>query len=922
MPAGLLRHRGFLTLALLTALALPACGGGGGGPGPDGAGQGLVLVNFLQANQDNVPINRVLEFVFSEPVDPSTINSATMQIRQGDAFGLTASGEFDVDGSTVYFKPRLPTHCGADDAGFQPSTTYRVTVMGYPEEFCVRNGNGQPLEATITAEYRTRPESDPEYLEDQIPATPPAVTSIRPENSEAAVTVNELNEVVIGFTENLDPCSVSAATVFFHVYEAGDPGVNNAVPTGEPNEGNLTGFTPWDDQSPDDPYTWGSSTGGPLPDPQLIPADIILVQDFDRTEMILRPTFGRFPENALCVVDLTFGIRDFGGSPLAPTTFSFTTQNLPMQEGSMRVEFDRSIEDWPQADRTADIDTNRSAGLAQGWLLFAGDGDNGGNTDVTPAFPIFSPGFACDKRPNDGFKDHFAPDVNVTLNTGSSRVPDSCQNETDGSQAVVWEFATFRIKNGVIVTIAGENPAIILVQGEVLIEGGGVLRVRGENGAAGGGFNGSTTASNGGDGVAGGSDGGNGAARDDDYGKHGYAGYASADYNTPGEQGGLGSGHGNVSATGTQYYNVNGNGNSGAGGGAGHGLAGSDGQSTNPPGMTFVDETDGAGGDTYPDSSPEKLYTPSAGSGGGGAGFAGHTTYSYSYYYEAPGGAGGGGGGFIDITSQADIRVYGTIDASGGRGGNGGVGGYWSAGGGGGGSGGAIRLLTPANIDITNGTLSTAGGTGGSGSKAQYPPAENNRNNGGAGGSGYICMEDGDSTITGITTVAMTPAYGTDTCYVGEFDSTRFQGGGLEGEAISGYILVGPLTAVTFIPPEATDFLCAIPADAAIPPAGTSILIEAAGYPLNPDGTPDETVGDAFYTIGYFSYSGSPNEPSWNEGSNPPDVVVANAGTGINNLDGSGYLRFRLRFFLPSTIGATTPGPWMDYMDFRFTYDQ
>ena len=923
MPSGLLRHRGILFLALLGAVALPACGGGGGGgAGPNGAGQGLILVNFSQANQDNVPINRVLKFEFSEPVDPSTIGQGTVQIRQGEAFGLTAKGEFVVDGATVFFKPKLPTACGAPNAGFQPGTTYRVTVMGAPEEFSVKNSKGQSLESTITYEFATRPESDPGYLEDQIPATAPAVTTVSPANSEAAVTVTQANEVVIGFTENLDPCTVNAASVFFRVYEAGDAGVNNSVPTGEPNEDNLTGFTPWDDQLPDNPYSWGSSTGSALPVPQLIPSTISLVQDFESTQMIIRPNFGRFPENALCVVDLTFAIRDYGGSPLAPVTFSFTTQNLPMQNGAMRIEFDRTTEPWPQESRTADIDTNRSPGLAQGWLLFAGDGDNGGNTSATPAFPVFSPGFACEKRPNDGFKDNFDPDSNVTLNTGSSRVPASCANETDGSQAVVWEFATLRIRNGVTVDIVGKNPAIILVQGTVLIETGGILRARGANGQNGSQWSGTITRPTGGAGIAGGSNGGDGALRSDDYGDDGFAGYGSEDYSTPAEQGGVGAGEGNFSASNNNYTGNTGNG--GGGGGAGHGLPGSAGLSVAFSGSTVITPARGAGGGVYPDTgSPAKLYSPSAGSGGGGAGWMGYGSYAGNYYYyDATGGAGGGGGGFVDITSQGNIRVYGTIDASGGRGGTGGVAGYWATGGGGGGSGGAIRLLTPADIDITNGVLNAAGGVGGPGSASNYQPTENNKNNGGAGGTGYIALEDGNSVITGISTSAMTPAYGTDQCYVGTFDSTRFQGGGLDGEAVSGPILVGPLTAVTFIDPVASDFLCQIPANAAIPPAGTSILIEAAGYPLNPDGTVDSSGGDFWYTIGYFSYSGSPNEPSWNEGSNPPDVAVTNAGTGIGNLDGSGYLRFRLRFFLPPTVGATTPGPWMDYMNLRFTYDQ
>ena len=63
------------------------------------------------------------------------------------------------------------------------------------------------------------------------------------------------------------------------------------------------------------------------------------------------------------------------------------------------------------------------------------------------------------------------------LDTGSTRT--NCVNGTDGSHAVVWEFASFRIRPGVTVRILGLNPAILLVHGDVLIESGGRLLVRG-----------------------------------------------------------------------------------------------------------------------------------------------------------------------------------------------------------------------------------------------------------------------------------------------------------------------------------------------------------------------------------------------------------------------------------------------------------
>ncbi len=186
---GPLRRLGVLVLFALSALAVPACGGGGGGPGPEGAGQGLVLVGFLQAGIDNLALNTTLELTFSEPVDPTTVNSGTIQVREGPQFGATAGGTFHVSGAKVFFEPDLPTDCALQTAGLKPATTYRVVVVGYPEEFCVKNTKGQPLDHTSTYEISTLPETDDGVLQDQKPGQAPTVLSTTPSPGDAAVAV-------------------------------------------------------------------------------------------------------------------------------------------------------------------------------------------------------------------------------------------------------------------------------------------------------------------------------------------------------------------------------------------------------------------------------------------------------------------------------------------------------------------------------------------------------------------------------------------------------------------------------------------------------------------------------------------------------------------------------------------------------------
>jgi len=919
---------GASTVAALIATSLllftASCGAGGEG-GVEAAGQGLVLTNFYQAGQDNLPINRILRFAFSEAVDAASVTPASIQIRQGDNFGLTAQGKFRVDGSTVYFEPRLPTLCGGADAGFLPATTYRVTLLGFPEAFSVKNAHGQPLEATGTYEFTTRPDTDPGYLEDQIPAASPVVTSVTPGQSEAAVTVEPGNVVSILFSENLDPCSVNPSNVRFLMYEIGESGVKNAVPAGQPNEGNVTGFTPWDDQLPDDPTSWGPS-GTPLTPPQVIPAALDLIQDFSSTELQIRPGFGRFPENALCVIELTFNVVDFGGSPLVPVRYSFTTENLDPQTSSLRVEFEQDSESWPMSDRTIDVDSDRSPGLLQAWMLFSGDGDNG-TSILTPSRPgLPSGGCIGERQPNDGNMDDFDPATDVLLDTGAT--PNTCANSVDGSTAVVWEFRSFRIRTGITVRVVGVNPAIILVQGDAMIESNGILRTRADGSSGmpqGRGQTGyswtsySTSVMKGGEGVAGAGNGGDAVQFNTaNYGGDGWSAYGSDDGWTvlAGEGAGLG---GSIHLT---VYPSS-PGTSQGGGGGGHAVPGT--TSTNVLGSGHTDKagTRGDGGSAYPTGpGATKMLTPSSGAGGGAGGNE-EWTASYAGVYSTGGGGGGAGGGFIDITSSGNIYVYGTIDAAGSAGGNGGSSSYYAGpGGGGGGAGGGIRLITSGSIVLTpNSVITAAGGAGGTspnGSSGSGGP----QNHGGPGGHGRVVLEDQDSVIEGMVGAQVVPGEGQEGFYRGPFDSTRFKGGGLSGKAVSGPILVGPLSPVSFQTPVAADFKCVIPANASIPPNGTSILVEAAGYPIKPDGTVDLTVGDHWYTIGYFATSGAPNDPNWTAGSNPPDVVVTNDGAGINLLNGSYFLRFRVNTRMPDTVAPTTPGPYMDWMEFRFTYNQ
>lgn len=952
-----------LSLGLLV-LAVPACGGGGGG---EAAGQGLILVNFQQDSIDNAVLNTVLRWEFSSAVDASTIGSASIQIREGGQFGSTVAGTFFVNGAFVTFEPVLASLCDQSDSGLKPDTEYRVQLVGNPAEFSIRNLAGQPLDSTSTHQFHTRLDTDPQKYSDQIPGVGPTVLSTMPANASAGVAVEPGNHIEIELTENVDPCTINDQTIIVEMYESGNPTTSTPIPGTTPVR--YSGFDKAgsvEDQTPSDPYTWGADgTTSYASAPRKILCNVKLVQDFNSTRVLVTPLLGynpdplknasRFPENALIVVRMTFDVVDYGGLPAVPTVISFTTQNLSTQTGSYLIE-NKGETPYIDAQTTAAVDPDpRAPERVQGFMLFAGDGDNGAN-QLAPSLPqTASSGCADDLQLNDGFTDDFNPSGDVLFDTGST--PNTCPNATDGSNAVVWEFNTFRISSGRTVRFVGVNPAIILVQGDIVIENGGRLLVYGDgNGGApqGRGTNAKSryTSTNfnavGGVGVAGGGKGGDSGtvaqaqSGSFNYGQGGFAGFGSPDYDptmSPSGSGNGGEGSGGAGSpsgsASTSQYNPWDGGSEG-GGGAGHAVPGTDGGTKQGTVYVFKKASNGFGGTAYGDDT-NKLMEPEAGAGGGSSGAGTTAPFNTSSSYGTSGGGGGAGGGFVDLTSSGSIEIYGSILSVGGSGGSGsGFSAYGASAGAGGGSGGAIRILTPNSITMTDtAVLSTAGGTGGTG----YNPYSNagNRNDGGDGGHGRIALEDADSIISGLSSANVTPSEGQVGFYRGLFNANRFQGGGLEPRAVTDLIVVGNYSGFDpeFLEPVQSyggqvDFKVGIPI-AGSPGAGaTAIFVEARGYQMLPNGSEDLASATDWVSVGYFRDSGVEIAPTWFSG-HPGDVGVPPDNTGgaggfteLNGLGAGGheFVQFRFTMFLPPSVGPFDPGAYLDDWLVRFSYDQ
>jgi hypothetical protein len=113
------RARLFFMLMIITSVSLISCGGGGAG-GPSDTTQPIVDTGTISPKPDavGVSVNSPLSVSFSEPMDDSTILTATVQFSGG---GETVPGIVTFSGQTATFTPAAILHY---------NTVYTVTITG------------------------------------------------------------------------------------------------------------------------------------------------------------------------------------------------------------------------------------------------------------------------------------------------------------------------------------------------------------------------------------------------------------------------------------------------------------------------------------------------------------------------------------------------------------------------------------------------------------------------------------------------------------------------------------------------------------------------------------------------------------------------------------------------------------------------
>ena len=144
-------------VAALAALSLfPwACGGGGSG---DGGGELQIVAVNLPPNFVGWELNRPIRITFNEALDPTTVNTNTINVREPN--GTPAFGTASVDPSdkkSAIWRPDCPTLDDLSDAGLQPNTLYELRVIGASQNagFTVRSRSGAVLELSETRTFTT-----------------------------------------------------------------------------------------------------------------------------------------------------------------------------------------------------------------------------------------------------------------------------------------------------------------------------------------------------------------------------------------------------------------------------------------------------------------------------------------------------------------------------------------------------------------------------------------------------------------------------------------------------------------------------------------------------------------------------------------------------------------------------------------------
>ncbi|MDF1702385.1 MAG: hypothetical protein P1V36_14645, partial [Planctomycetota bacterium] len=104
----------------------------------------------------SLPRNAIVGLVFSEVVNPGSVNNQTVQLRYGASFQSVPDGSFQISGNRVLFDPTTTAQGQPNPPGFLPVTQYIIDIPGVDEQASViENLDADPNLNTFFTQFTT-----------------------------------------------------------------------------------------------------------------------------------------------------------------------------------------------------------------------------------------------------------------------------------------------------------------------------------------------------------------------------------------------------------------------------------------------------------------------------------------------------------------------------------------------------------------------------------------------------------------------------------------------------------------------------------------------------------------------------------------------------------------------------------------------
>jgi plastocyanin len=368
----------FLLLFLLSGFP-PGCGGPGGGSGPSGGRDKTppeVSSAFPPSQSQDILLNTQVAAVFSEPLDPSTVNETTVQL-------LVVS---PVPG-TVRYNADLPSVTFTPDGDLAPDTQYILSISPQVEDKA-----GNPLEAIYNSVFTTGNGTDTD---------PPAVILTNPAPAATGVPVNGV--VRTTFSENMDPTSIDGAS--FRVVNDADEAVRGTLGVA----GKNAVFTPDKNLETGRTYTVTLTTGLEDLSGNALASDVTWTFTTGTTEDNIDPdVVSTDPPDGFVGLPLDGEISAVFSEPMDPATLNtdtFTVSRGAPVDGTVRYDTATQTATFSPAENLA-LDAAYTATITTGARDLAGNKLSAVKTwsfRTGPQVSIVSGAFSlCDKayKPN------------------------------------------------------------------------------------------------------------------------------------------------------------------------------------------------------------------------------------------------------------------------------------------------------------------------------------------------------------------------------------------------------------------------------------------------------------------------------------------------------------------------------------------